>query len=93
MGFRRQQRLLSRINPSFRKTFLDSSSRALAPLLIGPMDINVICRNDDMARSKHWDCTIDEVINNETDGFRTIRRHCQVNSIISLSPLLNSFDR
>jgi hypothetical protein len=32
MGFRKQRRLLSWINPSFKKTFFDSPSRALAPL-------------------------------------------------------------
>jgi hypothetical protein len=36
MGFRKQWKLLSWINPSFRKTFLDSPSRSLAPLLIDP---------------------------------------------------------
>jgi hypothetical protein len=34
MGFTKQQRLLSWVNSSFRETFLDSPSRALAPLLI-----------------------------------------------------------
>jgi hypothetical protein len=34
MGFRKQWRLLSRVNPFFRKTFLDSPFRALAPLLV-----------------------------------------------------------
>jgi hypothetical protein len=34
MGFRKQWKLLSWVNPSFRKIFLDSPSRALAPLLI-----------------------------------------------------------
>jgi hypothetical protein len=34
MGFRKQWRLLSWINPSFRKTFLNSPSWTLAPLFV-----------------------------------------------------------
>jgi hypothetical protein len=37
MGFRKQWRLLSWLNPFFRKTFLDSPSRALVPLLVNPL--------------------------------------------------------
>jgi hypothetical protein len=40
MGFRKQWRLLSRVNPSFRKTFFDSPDWALAPLLI---DCPLLC--------------------------------------------------